>query len=66
MKKILGILLIAVIALGGYSLTKYNDLMRAEEDINSVWGNVESAYQRRADLIPNLVNTVEGQANFEK
>ena len=55
MKKILGILLIAVIALGGYSLTKYNDLMRAEEDINSVWGNVESAYQRRADLIPNLV-----------
>ena len=66
MKKILGILLIAVIALGGYSLTKYNDLMRAEEDINSVWGNVESAYQRRADLIPNLVNTVKGQANFEK
>ena len=66
MKKILGILLIAVIALGGYSLTKYNDLMRAEEDINSVWGNVESAYQRRADLIPNLVNTVKGQANYEK
>ena len=66
MKKILGILLIAVIALGGYSLTKYNDLMRAEEDINSVWGNVESAYQRRADLMPNLVNTVKGQANFEK
>ena len=66
MKKILGILLIAVIAVGGYSLTKYNDLMRAEEDINSVWGNVESAYQRRADLIPNLVNTVKGQANFEK
>ncbi|ULX40478.1 LemA family protein [Mannheimia haemolytica] len=58
--------MIAVLAVGGYSLTKYNDLMRAEEDINSVWGNVESAYQRRADLIPNLVNTVKGQANFEK
>ena len=66
MKKILWIVLIAIVGLGGYSLTKYNDLMRAEEDINSVWGNVESAYQRRADLIPNLVNAVKGQANFEK
>lgn len=66
MKKILSILLIAVLVFGGYSFTKYNDLMRAEEDINSVWGNVESAYQRRADLIPNLVNAVKGQANFEK
>ncbi|MDD0822864.1 LemA family protein [Mannheimia sp. AT1] len=66
MKKFFWILVIAVVALGGYSLTKYNDLMRAEEDINSVWGNVESAYQRRADLIPNLVNTVKGQANFEQ
>ena len=66
MKKILWIVLIAIVGLGGYSLTKYNDLMRAEEDINSVWGNVESAYQRRADLIPNLGNAVKGQANFEK
>ncbi len=66
MKKILWIVLIAIVGLGSYSLTKYNDLMRAEEDINSVWGNVESAYQRRADLIPNLVNAVKGQANFEK
>lgn len=66
MKKILWIVLIAIVGLGGYSLAKYNDLMRAEEDINSVWGNVESAYQRRADLIPNLVNAVKGQANFEK
>ena len=66
MKKILWIVLIAIVGLGGYSLTKYNDLMRAEEDINSVWGNVESAYQRRADLIPNLVNAVKGQSSFEK
>lgn len=66
MKKILWIVLIAIVGLGGYSLAKYNDLMRAEEEINSVWGNVESAYQRRADLIPNLVNAVKGQANFEK
>lgn len=66
MKKILWFVLIAIVGLGGYSLTKYNDLMRAEEEINSVWGNVESAYQRRADLIPYLVNAVKGQANFEK
>lgn len=44
----------------------YNGLVQAEEKIDSVWANVESQYQRRADLIPNLVNTVKGQANFEK
>ncbi|TID19318.1 LemA family protein [Avibacterium paragallinarum] len=44
----------------------YNGLVQAEEKIDAVWANVESQYQRRADLIPNLVNTVKGQANFEK
>ncbi|AKO45082.1 LemA family protein [[Haemophilus] ducreyi] len=66
MKKTVRILIIAIFGLGAFSLTKYNTLVHAEEEINSVWGNVESAYQRRADLIPNLVNTVKGQANFEK
>ncbi|WP_373767866.1 LemA family protein [Glaesserella sp.] len=67
MKKLIVIILIAiVVALGGLTLTSYNSLVKAEEDIKSVWGNVESAYQRRADLIPNLVNTVKGQANFEQ
>ncbi|RZN57107.1 LemA family protein [Avibacterium paragallinarum] len=44
----------------------YNGLVQAEEKIDAVWANVESQYQCRADLIPNLVNTVKGQANFEK
>lgn len=65
MKKWLVILLVAIVA--GFTLmSSYNGLVKAEEDINSVWANVESQYQRRADMIPNLVNTVKGQANFEK
>lgn len=70
MKKWLIIILVAIIGcavLFGSSISNsYNNLVKAEEDINSVWANVESSYQRRADLIPNLVNTVKGQANFEK
>ena len=68
MKKWIVIIVLAVVALfGGMTLSSsYNSLVKAEEDINSVWANVESAYQRRADLIPNLVNTVKGQANFEQ
>ncbi|MBE2896471.1 LemA family protein [Pasteurellaceae bacterium HPA106] len=65
MKKWLVIIVIAVIA--GFTLmSSYNGLVRAEEQINSVWANVETQYQRRAELIPNLVNTVKGQANFER
>ncbi|MDH2997096.1 LemA family protein [Pasteurellaceae bacterium LFhippo2] len=61
------IVLLVVAVIGGMTLSSsYNSLMKAEEDIKSVWANVESSYQRRADLIPNLVNTVKGQANFEK
>jgi LemA protein len=44
----------------------YNKMVELREDTNKQWGNVQSAYQRRADLIPNLVNTVKGQANFEQ
>ncbi|WP_439328418.1 LemA family protein [Lonepinella sp. BR2357] len=65
MKKWLLIILVAIIA--GFTLmSSYNGLVKAEEEIDSVWANVESQYQRRADMIPNLVNTVKGQANFEK
>lgn len=44
----------------------YNSLVSSEENIKSAWAQVENQYQRRADLIPNLVKTVEGAADFEK
>lgn len=66
MKK--GTLLIvgAVIALiVGYTVVTYNALATATQDVAGAWANVETAYQRRADLIPNLVNTVKGYAAHE-
>ena len=65
MKKWLVLIIVAVVA-AMTLIPSYNGLVAAEEQINSVWANVESTYQRRSDLIPNLVNTVKGQANFEK
>lgn len=44
----------------------YNKLVTMEEGVNSAWSQVENQYQRRADLIPNLVSTVQGAADFEK
>src|SRR5882672_1488828 len=59
---IIGVL--GVLVIMGFS--SYNGLVGKEENVSKAWGNVESDYQRRADLIPNLVNTVKGYANFEK
>ena len=61
----------AIIAvLGIYLYTKavgtYNQFVQTEETINGMWAEVETQYQRRADLIPNLVNTVKGYAEFEQ
>ena len=53
----------------GFGLTgcgSYNRLIELEQNVNKKWADVQSVYQRRADLIPNLVNTVQGAANFEK
>ncbi|MDP4222561.1 MAG: LemA family protein [Bacteroidota bacterium] len=44
----------------------YNHMVTMQEGVTSQWGNVETQYQRRADLIPNFVNTVKGAANFEQ
>ena len=56
------ILLVAGLALMG----RYNRLVGAQQAVDSQWAQVQNVYQRRADLIPNLVNTVQGAANFEK
>jgi LemA protein len=44
----------------------YNGLVKQDETVKNAWNNVQSQYQRRSDLIPNLVNTVKGAANFEQ
>lgn len=49
-----------------FSSCGYNTLVDLEENVNGKWAQVENAYQRRADLIPNLVNTVKGAADFEQ
>jgi LemA protein len=69
MKKIWIVLaVIAVVIFLGYSSVKnaYNSMVSMDEAVSAQWSQVENVYQRRADLIPNLVNTVKGYADFEK
>ena len=58
------IALIAIVAIWGIS--GYNGLVTMDEKVSTEWSNVETQYQRRADLIPNLVSTVKGYASHEK
>ena len=61
------IIIIAVVALiAVFCTTSYNSMVSQDEAVGTAWSNVENQYQRRADLIPNLVNTVKGYANHEK
>ena len=61
------IIIIAVVAvLAIWGVSSYNGLVKMDESVNTAWSNVENQYQRRADLIPNLVNTVKGYATHEK
>lgn len=70
MNKAIGFVLIVIVAiaviLGLGGCTSYNKLVGLSEAVDAQWAQVENVYQRRMDLIPNLVKTVEGQANFEK
>ena len=59
---LLFLVVVAAIAVGG----SYNRLVRLQQAVDQSWAQVQNVYQRRADLIPNLVNTVSGAANFEK
>lgn len=59
-------ILIIFAMMAGWVIGKYNKMQRANIDVQTQFAQVQAAYQRRADLIPNLVNTVKGAANFEK
>lgn len=67
MKKVTIIIIVAVVAIIAFwAISGYNSLVGMDENVSNQWANVETQYQRRADLIPNLVNTVKGYAAHEK
>ncbi|MFD1002297.1 LemA family protein [Ohtaekwangia kribbensis] len=63
---VIGVILLLVLILYGFFAGRYNTMVELQENIPKEWAQVETQYQRRADLIPNLVNTVKGYANFEQ
>lgn len=63
---IVGAVVLIAIVLGLSVVSPYNTLVRLDQAAQAQWGQVENVYQRRADLVPNLVETVRGAANFEK
>ena len=65
MKKLLSVILIITAAMS-LSSCSYNSMVKMDENVKAKWGQVQNDYQRRSDLVPNLVATVKGAANFEK
>ena len=66
MKKSSIIIIVVIALLAIWGVTGYNGLVTMDENVSGQWSNVETQYQRRADLIPNLVNTVKGYATHEQ
>jgi LemA protein len=62
----LGLIILGVLIVGGMAVSSYNSLVQLDQAVQAQWGQVQNVYQRRADLVPNLVETVKGAANFEK
>ncbi|MBZ5637464.1 MAG: LemA family protein [Acidobacteriia bacterium] len=60
------VLLVIVLSVVGWGVGVYNGLVRSQVTVDTAWSQVQNVYQRRMDLIPNLVETVKGAANFEK
>ncbi len=66
MSKTLWIVIGVIVIIGLFAVGSYNGLVGKSQAVDNAWGNVQTVYQRRADLVPNLVNTVKGAANFEQ
>jgi len=64
-KVVLGFIILAVL-FGFWGVSSYNKLVNLDQAVQAQWSQVENVYQRRADLVPNLVETVKGAAKFEK
>jgi LemA protein len=60
------VIVIVILLFGGCACTGYNGLVSQDENVKRTWNDVQTEYQKRADLVPNLVNTVKGAANFEQ
>ena len=63
---VLGIIVLIIFSLYGCVSSSYNSMVTADEGVKAAWSQVENVYQRRFDLIPNLVNTVKGYASHEE
>lgn len=65
-KKVIIGIIVAIVLIGGWAISAYNGMVSSEEEATTAFANLQSTYQRRADLIPNLVETVKGYAAHEK
>jgi LemA protein len=63
---VIGVIIVVLLLTVFPAISSYNSMVSKEETVKSAWAQVENVYQRRLDLIPNLVNTVKGAANFEQ
>jgi LemA protein len=63
---VVGAIVVLALMVGSFFLGRYNQMVQKQENVNEAWSQVENQYQRRFDLIDNLVATVKGVANFEK
>lgn len=63
---VLIIIVIALVFIGGCGCSKYNSLVKSDQQVKQSWSNVETNYQRRTDLYNSVIKTIQGSANFEK
>ncbi len=63
---VLGVLVLVLLVFGGCAMSQYNGLVSTDEGVNAKWSEIQNQYKRRFDLVPQLVETVKGAADFEQ